>query len=228
MWHSTIEMLAENGYGCLALCEPLALRHQHIPSLTQAVLNLMDHCEIDSAVLAGGSFGSLIALECAIQSPRRIELLVLSGAPGTVTTEQLGITFHGKLTCRIARPVMERLFFDASCVSEQTFSMTVEMFKDLRRLINMGRLMKESDSYDYAKALSKISAFILMVWGIQDRISPCETWEQLAHGVSNGAFFKVDRCGHTPMIERPHAFNAVLLDHLPAVRVASRVRSRRA
>jgi 2-hydroxy-6-oxonona-2,4-dienedioate hydrolase len=222
MWHSTIEMLAANGYGCLVLAEPLAVRYQHIAPLTSAVLELMDHCGIDSAVLAGGSFGSLIALECAIQSPGRIELLVLSGAPGTVTTEQLGITFHGKLTRRIARPVMDRLFFDANCVSEQTLSMTLEIFKDLRRVINMGRLMKDSDSYDYATALSKISAFVLMVWGMQDRISPCDMWERLALGVSNGAFFKVDRCGHIPVIERPHAFNALLLDHLSAVRAASR------
>jgi pimeloyl-ACP methyl ester carboxylesterase len=221
MWQSTIEMLAANGYGCLALVEPLAVRYQHIASLTRAVLGIMDRCEIDSAVLAGGSFGSLIALECAIQSPQRIELLVLSGAPGTITTEQLGITFHGKLTRRIARTVVGRLFFDASCLSEQTLSMSLDIFKDLRRLLNMGRLMKESDSYDYATALSKTRAFVLMVWGIQDQISPCEVWERLALSVTNGAFFKVDRCGHTPMIERPHAFNALLLDHLRAVRVAT-------
>jgi 2-hydroxy-6-oxonona-2,4-dienedioate hydrolase len=221
MWHSTIEMLAANGYGCLALTEPLAIRHQQIASLTYEVLGLMDRCGIDSAVLAGGSFGSLIALECAIQSPQRIELLVLSGAPGTITREQLGITFHGKLTRRIAHTVVDRLFFDASCVSEQTLSMSLDLFRDLRRLVNMGRLMKESDSYDYATALSKISAFVLMVWGIQDQISPCVVWERLALSASNGAFFTVDRCGHTPMIERPHAFNSLLLDHLRAVRVAT-------
>ena len=69
--------------------------------------------------------------------------------------------------------------------------------------------------------LRRIKAPTLIVWGKQDRLVP------LAHGEAyrdaiRGAELKVlDRCGHTPMIERPLEFNALLLDHLPVARIAS-------
>ena len=85
--------------------------------------------------------------------------------------------------------------------------------------------MKECSSYDYAAALARVDAFVLMVWGCQDQISPCPLWEELATKVAHGAFFKIDRCGHLPQVEHPDAFNALLLQYLESSVPRSAVRS---
>lgn len=223
MWQSTMDMLGAEGYGYLALAEPFAARHSQISPLKHRVTDLMDRYGIKRAVMAGGSFGSRVALECALEFPERVEMLVLSGAPASITTQQLGITFQGKATDRIARTLVERLFFDPRCVSEQNISAALEIFRNGRCLLNAIRLMKESDSLDVAHVLGRIKAFVLIVWGMQDQISSCEVWERLAQTARAGAFFKLDHCGHTPMIERPDLFNQIMLDYLPEARVARRL-----
>ena len=49
-----------------------------------------------------------------------------------------------------------------------------------------------------------------MVWGEHDRIAPVEDWEQNLHLIARASLRKLARCGHSPMIEKPAEFNAIL------------------
>jgi 2-hydroxy-6-oxonona-2,4-dienedioate hydrolase len=223
MWRPTMDALAQRGYGYLAFVEPFAGRHGSAAPLTRLVIESMDRCDISSAIVAGGSYGSRIALDCTLAHPERVDMLVLCGAPGSITTAQLGITFQGKVTRPIAMTLLDKIFHDPGCVGERDISETIQLFKEHRRMISMLRLMKECTDYDYAAALDRIEAFVLMIWGAHDRISPCPLWErQLAPHARDGVFFRVERCGHVPMIERPAVFNALLLDYLSTRRPQDR------
>ncbi len=223
MWRPTMDALTERGYGYLAFVEPFAGQHASAAPLARLVIESMDRCDIESAIVAGGSYGTRIALDCTLAHPERVDMLVLCGAPGSITTAQLGITFQGKATRPIAMTLLDKIFHDPGCVGERDIDETIRLFKEHRRMISMIRLMKECTDYDYAAVLDRIEAFVLMIWGAHDRISPCPLWErQLAPHARDGAFFRVERCGHVPMIERPAVFNALLLDYLSTHRPRDR------
>ena len=219
MWRPTMDALAQAGYGYVAPTEPFASENDRVEPLKQWVIDLMDSCGIGSAVMAGGSFGSRVALDCAIAFPERVEMLVLSGAPGAITTAQLGITFGGKVTRSIGAKVVDKLFFDARCVSDAQVKGTLDIFSDRRRLLNLIRLMKECSEFDYAGALAMVDAYVLLIWGVDDTISPCTLWHELARSVRHGAFHTIEHCGHLPMIERPDVFNPILLQDLQRERI---------
>jgi 2-hydroxy-6-oxonona-2,4-dienedioate hydrolase len=219
MWRPTIDALARAGYGCLAPAEAFAIDHDRVTPLKHIVIDLMDRCGIESAVMAGGSFGSRVALDCAIAFPERVQMLVLSGAPGAITTAQLGISFQGKVTRSIGAKVRDRLFADRGCISDETVAQTLQIFGERRRLLNLIRLMKECSEFDYAGALRAIASFVLLIWGVDDVISPCPLWHELARSVRHGAFHAIERCGHLPMVERPEIFNPILLRQLQQERV---------
>jgi pimeloyl-ACP methyl ester carboxylesterase len=222
MWRPTMDALAQAGCGYLAPTKPFAATHDRVAPLKRWVVDLMDHCGIGSAVMVGGSFGSRVALDCAIAFPERVDMLVLSGAPGSVTTAQMGISFHGSVTRTIGAKVVRELFFDSACVSDATIAETLRTFGERRRLLNLIRLMKESSVFDYAPALAAVDAFALMIWGLDDKISSYEMWNRLAPSARHGALHAIERCGHLPMIERPNTFNAILLEHLEPARIAAR------
>jgi pimeloyl-ACP methyl ester carboxylesterase len=222
MWRPTMDALANAGFGYVAPTEPFAVAHDCVGPLKRWVVDLMDHCGIGSAVMVGGSFGSRVALDCAIAFPERVDMLVLSGAPGSVTTAQMGISFHGIVTRTIGANVVRELFFDPTCVSDAAVAETLRIFGERRRLLNLIRLMKESSVFDYAPALAAVDAFALMIWGLDDKISSYETWNRLALSARRGAIHAIERCGHLPMIERPDVFNAILLEHLQPARVTAR------
>jgi 2-hydroxy-6-oxonona-2,4-dienedioate hydrolase len=222
MWRPTMDALANVGCGYVAPTEPFAGAHDRVGPLKQWVVDLMDHCSIGSAVMVGGSFGSRVALDCAIAFPERVDMLVLSGAPGSITTAQMGISFQGSVTRSIGTKVVRQLFFDPACVSDAAVAETLRIFGERRRLLNLIRLMKESSAFDYDRALAAVDAFVLMIWGLDDKISLWETWNRLAASARHGALHAIERCGHLPMIERPDVFNAILLEHLEPARIAAR------
>jgi 2-hydroxy-6-oxonona-2,4-dienedioate hydrolase len=225
MWEPTMAMLAEHGYGYLTLARPLAVEREDVKSMQCWALELMDRCEIERAVIAGGSFGSHVALACALEAPERVEMLVLSGAPGAITAAQLGISWPGKMTRSVGDKVIDKLFVDRSVVAEETIVRTHQLFRESRNMLRAIRLMKECTSFDYGAALSRVEPFVLMIWGAADQFSPCAIWQDIALRVRDGAFFIVDECGHLPMIERPDVFNALLLEHLMKNGPAERARA---
>lgn len=216
-----MEMLAAHGYGYLAPSEMFAGTHDRIAPISDWVNGLLDRCGIDSAVVAGGSFGSRVALDYALDFPARVQSLVLSGAPGSLATLRPSVSFGGKITRNIVVSVFDWTFYDRSCVSQDIIDVSCELFKDQRRVISLLRLMQQCESFDYATALARVGLPVLLIWGTHDRISPCALWRELASNARRSAFFALERCGHIPMIERPDAFNAILLDHLSQARVAA-------
>jgi 2-hydroxy-6-oxonona-2,4-dienedioate hydrolase len=222
MWEPTMELLSANGFGYLVPSDMFAGIHHSVAPIKAWVAAGMDRHGIASAVMVGGSFGSRIALDFALEFPERVESLVLSGAPGSITAARRSVKFGGKVTRPIVTTAFEWVIFDHSLIRDDMVNASLESFKDPRRVLSLIRLMKGCESYDYAAALKRINAFVLMIWGADDRISPSELWERLAAETPHGAFFAIDRCGHTPMIERPEEFNAILLDYLQPARKAAR------
>jgi pimeloyl-ACP methyl ester carboxylesterase len=217
MWEPTLQVLERAGYGYLTLVEPLARGHDCAAPITEAVIDLIDRCGIESTAIIGGSFGSRIALDCALALPDRVRMVALSGAPGSVTAGFLGVSFQGKVTSSVVAALVDRVFYNSATAPKSELDAMLELFRDQRYTINAVRLMRESSGYDYAGVLTRIASPLLMIWGVHDFISPCPLWEStLAPHASKGSFFKIQRCGHVPMIERPNVFNALLLDRLSA------------
>jgi 2-hydroxy-6-oxonona-2,4-dienedioate hydrolase len=232
MWEPTIELLTANGYGYLVQSDMFAGAHDRIAPIKGWVRDAMDRYGIGSAVMVGGSFGSRVALDFALEFPDRVESLVLSGAPGSIAAAiaaaRHSVKFGGKISRTIVTTAFEWIYFDHRLIPDDIVAATLESFKDPQRVLNLIKLMKACESYDYAAALRRVDAFVLMVWGVNDRISSSELWEHLATGARHGAFTAIDRCGHTPMIEQPDAFNAALLKHLQTAGTATRVADPRA
>ena len=62
--------------------------------------------------------------------------------------------------------------------------------------------------------LAKVKPPTLVVWGRQDAIIPVESGELYGHVLSNSTLKVVDRCGHSPQIEKPQEFQAAITDFL--------------
>lgn len=222
MWQPTMALLEAKGYGYLVPSDMFAGAHDRVGPIKDWVREGMDRHGISSAVMVGGSFGSRVALDFSLEFPQRVESLVLSGAPGSITAARRSVRFGGKVTRPIVTTAFEWVFFDHDRIPDDMVDESLESFKDPRRVLSLIRLMKGCESYDYAAALERVEMFVLMIWGVNDRISSSELWESLAARARHGAFVAIDRCGHTPMIEQPDAFNALLLEHLQALRSEAR------
>jgi 2-hydroxy-6-oxonona-2,4-dienedioate hydrolase len=214
MWEATLRRLNAAGYPCVTIRDPIAVAHSTVDAASAHLTAQLDRLEVDKVTIFGASLGSIVALTFQSRNPGRVDSMLLSGAPTMGRRADLGVSGHGKPTHAVALEVANRLFYDRSCLSDEIIDATLRLFLDRNRLLNVVRLLRECNAYDIATALRNLKSDVLMVWGENDRISYCDDWERLAPLARHGTFVKISRCGHTPMIERPDEFNAVVLDYL--------------
>lgn len=214
MWEATLRCLRAAGYPCLIIRDPIAVAHATVDEAVAHITLHLDLLQIDKATIFGASLGSIVALTFQSYNPGRVDALLLSGAPTMGRRADLGVAGHGKPTHAIALQVANRLFYDRNCLSDDDIDRTLRLFLDRKRLLNVVRLLRECNAYDIAGALTSLENDVLMVWGKNDQISQCDDWRALAPLARRGTFVTIDRCGHTPMIERPDEFNAVVLNYL--------------
>src|SRR5207247_4755423 len=69
-------------------------------------------------------------------------------------------------------------------------------------------------AYPIADALSRLACRALLVWGGNDTVTPAAPWKRMARVMGGCTFRSVQRCGHSPMIERPRQFNRILVEFL--------------
>lgn len=80
--------------------------------------------------------------------------------------------------------------------------------------MNIIRYLIAIREYDVRSCLSRIQCDVLLIWGENDPIAPVEEWENNLHRMARGRLRKLPLCGHSPMIEKPAEFNAILSDFL--------------
>jgi pimeloyl-ACP methyl ester carboxylesterase len=214
MWGETPAVLREAGHDTIVFRDAIGVVTASISEMADIVEANLQRLALGRVHLVGASLGAAVALTCAARHPGRLASLVLSGAPTMVGNAQLGIASFGKLTRGIADAAAARLFHDRGRLSDDLVDQTYRTFLDKRRFLNVVRLMRASESFDSATPLGGVEVHTLMIWGAQDRVSRCDDWRRLLPAARHGTFVEIPDCGHSPMLEKPEAFNRALLKFL--------------
>ena len=66
--------------------------------------------------------------------------------------------------------------------------------------------------------LRKINTPTLIIWGQQDAVLPLECGELYQTALPNATLKSIDRCGHSPQIEKPQEFQKIVSEFLAGLK----------
>ncbi len=194
----------------------------------------LDAQGVERASVAGNSLGGAIALQFAVQYPRRLEKLVLVSSGGLgrelhLSFRLLKIPLLGEfmawawgtrpgmsLTLRsiVHEPQVMRDEFVDQMVELARLPEAKEMLLSVARMgIGLrGQNMKLLEPL--LRRIPEIEAPTLIIWGAQDPIIPV-AHAHIAHQmIRNSQLHILDRCGHLPQVEKPEEFCELVLEFL--------------
>jgi pimeloyl-ACP methyl ester carboxylesterase len=214
-----------------------------IDLFVRAVSDLMACEGIERAAVMGVSMGGRVALGLALDSPEKVERLVLVdalgvGAPRRVLAYSILLTRGlGELTLRgTARalrqmnPAVIRRFWGWYLKRPNRVA---SIWSD-ERIANHGTLLATPEyRAAYLSALRSIAGMrqlrngvvvedrlpelrmpTLLIWGGHDHIFPASHAQAAKDRIPNGRLEIFDDSGHTPQMEEPDRFNRVVFDFL--------------
>ncbi len=192
----------------------------------------LDAVGVESASLVGESMGGLVALNYALDRPRRVARLVLvdSGGLGRELAfflRVLSVPLLGEAlidpglrgTRALLRLIMHRsnwrLITDDLVRDVAAARIRPGNKRALLAALRTGASLRgQKPEFNLAPRLSRLQVPLLTVWGAQDGVIPV-SHAYRAHQAAPGSRLRVfDQCGHWPQMEKAEQFNALLDEFL--------------
>jgi pimeloyl-ACP methyl ester carboxylesterase len=109
------------------------------------------------------------------------------------------------------------VFYDPKDATEEMVDEVYDIVNDRNKALRLITLAKSAIRENLSHRLDDIKAPTLLVWGMQDTITPPFVAEQFGELINESRVVFIDKCGHAPMMEHPDQFNGVLEEFLKEV-----------
>lgn len=202
-------------------------------SLADAIRGFMDALEIERAHLVGNSYGGACALRLALDTPHRVDRLVLMGPGGIGTTRGaptkglnslLGYySGGGPNRDKLEEFIRNYLVFDAESVTVAMIDERYAASVDPEVVANpplqrpSGRsALKTLWKMDFTRdrRLQWLKTRTLVIWGQDDKVNKPAGGTALVDRLPNADLIMPARTGHWVQWERSELFNRLVTDFL--------------
>ena len=165
--------------------------------------------QFERFTLIGNSLGGHLALMYTLQHPEKVHKLVLTGSSG-LFENTLGGSFPKRGNYAYIAERVAYTFFNPQTVTkayvDEVFSVTNNISKALRVV----SIAKSAQRNNLAHALPRIQTSTLLIWGLNDTITPPLVAHEFNTLLPHATLRFIDKCCHAPMMEYPQKFNDLL------------------
>lgn len=173
-------------------------------------LRVLDELKIDKVILAGLSYGSLVAQHFAVLYPQRVQKLILLSTFAHKTPYYDAIELAWGRALEVGGYALMLDIMLPSVLSEEYFKnplIPIELMKQARQEVNgekeaLLKLMKATkDREDYRNELNRITAPTLVIQGEKDLLFPPHMATEVAKNIKGSVLKIIPAAGHTLNLE---------------------------
>ncbi|MGW8634838.1 alpha/beta fold hydrolase [Streptomyces sp. NPDC055793] len=199
-------------------------------ALATGIRGVLDQLDLEKAHFVGNSYGGACALRLALDTPQRVDRMVLMGPGGIGTTRALptpGLnsllnyyTGEGPSRQKLEKFIRDYLVFNAAHIPDSVIDARYRDSLDpevvaappLRRPKSLRALWKMDFTRD--KRLNRLAVPTLVLWGAADKVNRPSGGRMLAERMPNCDLYEFANTGHWVQWERADLFNRLCADFL--------------
>lgn len=184
------------------------LKKAGISGLTEFVTGFINHLKLDTFHLVGNSLGGHIGLVYVLQNPSKVKKLVLTGSSG-LFEDGMGGSFPRRGDYEFVKEKVGYTFYDPKIATKDLVDTVFEVTNNNQKCLRMIAIARSAQKHNMAEEVSKITCPSLLVWGLNDTITPPFVGHEFNRLMPNSKLEFIDKCGHAPMMEHPEYFNEI-------------------
>lgn len=179
-------------------------------SFTEDFVEMM---KIEKSIIMGNSLGGHVALLYALNNPARVSKLVLTGSSG-LFENAMGGSYPRRGSYDYVKERVEYTFYDPRVASKELVDEVFETTKSIPKAMRIVAIAKSAQRNNLSNDLPKISVPTLLVWGLNDTITPPMVAHEFNRLIPTSQLKFIDQCCHAPMMEHPERFNELVEEFL--------------
>jgi len=214
-WTSVVDNLSKN-YRVIIPRLPIFEVPQHQANLEKLTLVLdefFDWHQLSDITLIGNSMGGHLALLYTLHKPHNVKRLILTGSSG-LFENTLGATFPRVKDYAFIHKKVSYTFYNKEVVTKELVDEVYDTVQSIPKTLRLLGLARSAQQNNLSESLYKINQPVLLIWGLQDEITPPETALHFHDLLPHSDLKFIDHCGHVPMMEHPDLFNQYVNEFL--------------
>ena len=196
----------------------MPVREAGLEALVKHIKMFIALKNLSDLTIMGNSLGGHLALIYALEEPHKVRKLILTGSSG-LFENSMGGSFPKRGNYDYIKERVQYTFYDPNVIGEDYIEEIFEITKSIPKCLRIVAIAKSAQRNNMAQEIVKIQQPTLLVWGLNDTITPPMVAHEFDRLIPNTKLKFIDKCCHAPMMEHPEKFNVILDDFLKKVAV---------
>lgn len=158
--------------------------------------------------LIGNSLGGHVGLVYTLRHPEYVKRLILTGSSG-LFENSLGGSYPKRGSYDYIQERVAYTFYDPNTASKELVDEVFEITKSIPKCLRIVAIAKSAQRHNLAHDLYRITMPTLLVWGLNDTITPPIVAHEFNRLIPGSQLRFLDKCCHAPMMEHPDKFNQI-------------------
>lgn len=182
-------------------------------SLVEYLNDIIEKEDLNKVTLVGNSLGGHIALLYTLQYPDKVDKLILTGSSGLFENGYFGSFLRIKDSNYIKEKI-KLTFYNKELATNSLIENIYQKIQNQATVLTIIGIAKNAQRSNLANHLRLIKVPTLLIWGLQDKITPISVAYEFYEKIPNARLHILNQCGHVPMMEQPLLFNEYLEEFL--------------
>ena len=214
-WEGVVDKFSKN-YRVVIPMLPLyemPIREAGLDGLRLFVENFVSQKKLDGMIIMGNSLGGHIALMYTLQNASKVKKLILTGSSG-LFEDSMGGSYPKRGNYQYIKERVSYTFYNPDVATKDLIDEIFEITNSIPKCLRIVAIAKSAQRNNMADEIPNIKIPTLLVWGLNDTITPPMVAHEFNRLIPNSELKFIDRCCHAPMMEHPETFNEIVEDFL--------------
>ena len=185
------------------------VKEANLESITELIIKFINKLKLKKFTLIGNSLGGHVGLMYSILNPKKVKKLILTGSSG-LYENSFGGSYPKRGDYNYINDRINYTFYNPNILSKKYVDEIFKTLNDNAKCLNIITIARSAQRNNLARKLYKIQCPTLLVWGLNDTITPPSVAHQFNNLIPNSNLKFIDKCCHAPMMERPKTFNKLI------------------
>ena len=191
----------------------MPIKEAGLEGLRKFVEDFVTLKKLENMIIMGNSLGGHVALLYTLHNGPKVDRLILTGSSG-LFENAMGGSYPRRGSYDYIKERVAYTFYDPNTASKELVDEVFETTKSIPKCMRIVAIAKSAQRNNLANDLPNIKVPTLLVWGLNDTITPPTVAYEFNRLIPNAKLSFVDRCCHAPMMEHPDKFNEIVENFL--------------
>jgi pimeloyl-ACP methyl ester carboxylesterase len=214
-WEGVVDRFSKNFRVVIPMLPiyEMPIKEAGLEGLRKFVEDFVAFKKLDELILMGNSLGGHVALLYTLKNSARVKKLILTGSSG-LFEDSMGGSYPKRGNYEYIRERVAYTFYDPNVATKELVDEVFETTKSIPKCMRIVAIAKSAQRHNMADDIPNIRTPTLLVWGLNDTITPPIVAHEFNRLIPNSYLRFIDRCCHAPMMEHPEKFNELVEDFL--------------